>query len=295
VDLPGVRLTCAGLTTVNSEIQIFKDFGRGCVCNRDFFIKITRVHKSKDHFTNSSVTDKIKMLFFALNKHPETIMLQPSVLKKRVFYPAFLASISLLFANCATICGGSKYYAHVVVNDKPNAKIMYDGAFEGAGKAVISVRRKDAKRFSFTVQQEGCAEQHYRFRSRTFRGWALGGTVITWTYVVIPIGLVVDLATGALWKPNVYEKGIKKMDFKNFRYNVDYTATCKTETKTPAATTLKKEIQTDVIYLKNGNTVKGTIIENIPGDRIQIRIPDGDIILYKADEIDRITNESVTE
>lgn len=102
---------------------------------------------------------------------------------KRFLYAASLSFVSTLFANCATICGGSRYYAHVVVNDKPNARIMYNGALEGTGKAVISVKRTDAKRFAFTVQQDGCSEQQFRFKSRVFRGWALAGSLITWSYL----------------------------------------------------------------------------------------------------------------
>lgn len=216
---------------------------------------------------------------------------------RRLLYAASLSFVSTLFANCATICGGSRYYAHVVVKDKPNARIMYEGSLEGTGKAVISVPRKDIRRFSFTVQQDGCSEQRYQYKSRTFRGWALAGTLLTWTYGPIPIGAIVDLSTAALWKPNVHERGIKKLDFKNFRYTVDYTASCTTRAKTgtPVAAKDGEEKATDIIYLKNGNTARGTIIENTPNRQVQIRIEDGDIILYPAAEIDRIEQERTTE
>ncbi|HTN16919.1 MAG TPA: hypothetical protein VL092_04500 [Chitinophagaceae bacterium] len=216
---------------------------------------------------------------------------------KRIVYAAVAIACSLSFTHCATICGGSKYYAHVVVNDKPNAKIMYEGYLEGTGKAVISVKRADAKRFAFTVQQEGCSEQRYQFKSRTFRGWALGGTIITWSYFGIPVGVVVDLATGALWKPNVYERGIKKLDFKNFKYTVDYTASCTAPAKTNTHESAKdaKEQAADILYLKNGTIVRGMIIENTPNKQVQIRVEGGDIVLYPSDEIGRVEKESIAE
>jgi len=214
---------------------------------------------------------------------------------KRIVYAAVAIACSLSFTHCATICGGSKYYAHVVVNDKPNAKIMYEGYLEGTGKAVISVKRADAKRFAFTVQQEGCSEQRYQFKSRTFRGWALAGTLLTWTYGPIPIGAIVDLSTGALWKPNVHERGIKKMDFKNFRYNVDYSGTCRKAKNDQAAPAAQNEATTDILYLKNGIIVRGMIIENTPNKQVQIRVEGGDIVLYPAAEIDRVEKESIAE
>jgi hypothetical protein len=45
--------------------------------------------------------------------------------------------------------------------------------------------------------------------------------------IPLPWGIVVDFATGALWKPNVGEKGVTKVDFKNYNYEVKY-AGCST-------------------------------------------------------------------
>ncbi|MCX7985258.1 MAG: hypothetical protein N3A63_10200 [Bacteroidetes bacterium] len=51
----------------------------------------------------------------------------------------------------------------------------------------------------------------------------------------------------------------------------------------------------DVVYLKNGSIVKGTIIEMIPNQSIKIQTGDGSIFVYSMAEIDRITKEEVSK
>lgn len=201
-----------------------------------------------------------------------------------------LISISCL-SSCATIFGGARYNATVVVNNKPNATIIYQGENVGRGKAYISVKRKEANKFSFIVKEDGCEEQKYSFRSRTFRGWALFGSLITFTGTinavpVLPIGAIIDVSTGAVWKPDVYEKGVIKQNYKNYKYLVDYTKSCQPENATANLN--------DLLYLTNGKIIRGKIIENLPNQRVQIRILDGNIELYPYSEIEKITQESQT-
>jgi len=47
----------------------------------------------------------------------------------------------------------------------------------------------------------------------------------------------------------------------------------------------------DVVYLKNGNIIKGHIIEQIPGETIKIETLVGDIIVLKFSEIRRIEKQ----
>lgn len=209
---------------------------------------------------------------------------------------ALLVSCSILYSSCATICGGSKYNAHIVVNKRPNAKIIYKGEEVGTGKATVSVKRREANRFAFSVKEENCDEENYRFKSRTFRGWAMIGSIITWTVSVngvplLPVGLVIDLSNGSLWKPNVFEKNVDKLNYKNFKYTVDYNRSCSTQKVVPINPGATK---TDIIYLKDGTIIKGTIIERAADKSIQIRIADGNIVLYKNDEIDK-TEQVITE
>ena len=82
------------------------------------------------------------------------------------------------------------------------------------------------------MKEDSCQEQTFDYVSKTFRGWALAGTIVTFTGtaggVPLPWGVALDLITGALWKPNVMERGVTKDDYKNFNYLVKYTG-CSTK------------------------------------------------------------------
>jgi hypothetical protein len=43
----------------------------------------------------------------------------------------------------------------------------------------------------------------------------------------------------------------------------------------------------DVVYLKNGSVIRGTILEMIPNETIKIETSDGSIFVYKLDEVER--------
>ena len=135
--------------------------------------------------------------------------------------------ILLGLSRCGTIVGGSAYYARVIVPNHPNAVIKYEGLAQGSGTAIVKVKRSKANSLSLSVKEEGYDEQVFPFKQRTFRGWAFIGTIVTWTGMVsgipLPWGLVVDLSDGSLWKPNLLEKGVAKMDHKNYIYTLDYT------------------------------------------------------------------------
>ena len=45
----------------------------------------------------------------------------------------------------------------------------------------------------------------------------------------------------------------------------------------------------DVVYLKNGSIIHGTIIEEVPNKSVKIETRDGDIFVYQMDEIEKIT------
>jgi hypothetical protein len=209
---------------------------------------------------------------------------------KNIKLALFLIAASLfLFTSCATIVGGSKYNAHVEVTGRPNAKIYYNGNLKGSGNATFKVRRNEANKFTFTVLEDGCNEQKYNFTSHTFRGWALAGSIISWTSstgtgIPLPFGVIVDLATGAYWKPDVKEKGVSKQNYKNFKYTVSYYECTQ---KNPE----NNEQFTDIIYLKNGTVFKGKIIERIFNDYIKFETKLGNVFFIKLDEIDKMTKE----
>ena len=51
----------------------------------------------------------------------------------------------------------------------------------------------------------------------------------------------------------------------------------------------------DVVHLKNGGLVRGTIIEQIPGESLKIKTRDGNVFIYTMDEIAKMSKEPVME
>jgi len=49
----------------------------------------------------------------------------------------------------------------------------------------------------------------------------------------------------------------------------------------------------DIIYLKNGSRVKGTVIEHIPNVGIKLQTSDGSLFVFKTEEIEKMEKESV--
>ena len=49
----------------------------------------------------------------------------------------------------------------------------------------------------------------------------------------------------------------------------------------------------DVVHLKNGGLIRGTIIEQIPGESLKIKTRDGNVFVYTMDEIAKMSKEPV--
>ena len=49
----------------------------------------------------------------------------------------------------------------------------------------------------------------------------------------------------------------------------------------------------DVVHLKNGGLIRGTIIEQIPGESLKIKTRDGNVFIYTMDEIAKMSREPV--
>ncbi len=52
-----------------------------------------------------------------------------------------------------------------------------------------------------------------------------------------------------------------------------------------------QQVMQDVIYLKNGSIIRGTIIEQIPNKTMKIKTIDGSVFVYEIIEIEKITKE----
>jgi len=49
----------------------------------------------------------------------------------------------------------------------------------------------------------------------------------------------------------------------------------------------------DVVYLKNGSIIRGTIIEQVTGESLKIETKDGNVFTFSEDEISRIAKEEM--
>lgn len=214
-------------------------------------------------------------------------------MKKKLLVNLILIVImTTLFTSCGTIIGGSNYNAHVLVENSPTAKIYYNNEFKGVGDATFKVKRKDANKLSITVKEDGGQEQVFEYKSRTFRGWAFAGTVLTWTGFIgsipVPWGIIMDLSTGSLWKPDVNEKGIIKEDYKNFNYHLELS----NPSKIPQ-NNIENITYEDFVYTKEGTIITGVIIEQIPNVQLKIQLKDKSITTLRFDEIQKITKEQI--
>ncbi len=45
----------------------------------------------------------------------------------------------------------------------------------------------------------------------------------------------------------------------------------------------------EVVYLKNGGVIRGLIIEQKPNESLKIQTVDGNVFVYKMDEVDKVT------
>ena len=43
----------------------------------------------------------------------------------------------------------------------------------------------------------------------------------------------------------------------------------------------------DVVYLKNGSVIRGTVIEQVPGKSLKIKTSDGSVFVYTMDEVEK--------
>jgi len=215
--------------------------------------------------------------------------------------------VVFLFSSCATIFGGAKYNAHVIVNGSPGAKITYNNRYIGYGTASFKVNRKDANKVTIAVQENGCEEQIFHYTNRGFRGWPFFSSLILWTSfypgtnIILPWGVALDFVTGAVWKPDVMEQGVMKMDYKNFQYIINYIPECDRTEIAPTKITqnqntlqissASRETFVDVLHLKDGNTVKGIIIELDPRKFVKIQNLNNEVFLFTMSDIVRISKE----
>jgi len=184
-------------------------------------------------------------------------------------------AIIFIISSCATTVGGSYYYANVQVKGKPFTKIYYKNALKGTGTAMLKIKRSEANNFAVTLKEDSCQDQTFNYTSRTFRGYAFTATAFT------GFGALTDLLSGAVWKPDVSEKGISQENYKIFSYSIDYFG-C-------PSTFIDQKISNkiiDLIYLKNGNILSGLIFEESEFG-YKFKPKDGEIAFIKKENVTR--------
>lgn len=203
---------------------------------------------------------------------------------------------SYVLSSCGTIVGGSRYTAHLLTRDRPEAKIYYNGNWIGTGGAIVELKRAHANRLSFLVKEDGCEDQTFTFNSRTFRGVPLVIDIL-WvlpSYLISGVSLITDLSTGSFWKPNKAERGITKLNYDNYQYTLDYLG-CPEEKKKKEEQPQQDSVLIDHVYLKNGGIIKGTILEMVPNVQIKVETRDGSIFVYKMEEVEKMTKEKAVK
>ena len=58
---------------------------------------------------------------------------------------------------------------------------------------------------------------------------------------------------------------------------------------------LYSQTNVNVVHLKNGSVLKGVILEQIPNESLKLRLYDGSVFVFRADEIEKITLEEAVQ
>lgn len=62
----------------------------------------------------------------------------------------------------------------------------------------------------------------------------------------------------------------------------------------PAETTAQKVLTRDVVMLKNGSILKGTLVDFSDSSGVRIKLADGSLLVYAMSEVLRITKDTVS-
>ncbi len=97
--------------------------------------------------------------------------------------------------------------------------------------------------------------------------------------------MIVDFATGSLYKPDIREEGVSKHNYKRYNYNVQLPQTLQQNFQ-------KNNQSLDVVHLKSGISYSGIIIEEIPNISLKIQTKDLKVYEVKIEEIAKISKEN---
>jgi len=137
-------------------------------------------------------------------------------MKKRISVVVVSLSMLVLLNSCGVMFGGSRYEGTIVAKDRPNAAIYVDGQKMGDGQVTALFPRNKA--LNVELKEEGCDTKKQTFNT-AFRTGNFILSVVSFGL----LGLGVDLATGAVYKPDhINNPAVKKVSDKKYTFNVDY-------------------------------------------------------------------------
>ena len=137
-------------------------------------------------------------------------------MKKRTTIAAISLSMLITLNSCGVMFGGSKYEGTITAKDHPNAEIIINGEKMGNGSVTGLYPRN--KPLVVEIKEKGCPSKTENFVN-TLRTGNLILSAISWGLV----GIIVDLATGASFKPEHKKNtAVEKVDDKKYNFNVDY-------------------------------------------------------------------------
>ena len=123
-------------------------------------------------------------------------------------------AFSALFSSCATILDGSK--TRIKVYGFPtDAKIFYNGAYQGIGSQTIGVQKSAVKKGTakIEVRKEGFETATITLNKKTRVGFIVLDVVFGTPLLFIP--LIIDVVTGNLTavRPGIIEYNLEKKVF----------------------------------------------------------------------------------
>jgi hypothetical protein len=134
---------------------------------------------------------------------------------KKISIVALLLSMTILLNSCGVMFGGSKYNGTITVKDHPNAEIYVNGKKLGNGTATSLFPRN--KVLAVEVRESGCET-----KTQTFNNVFRTGNFILSAFSWGLLGILVDIATGASFKPDHKSNpSVKKESTKDFTFTVD--------------------------------------------------------------------------
>lgn len=135
---------------------------------------------------------------------------------KVLFGAIGILMLSAICSSCGLMFGGSKFQGSIVAKDHPNATIYVNGSSIGKGAAMGLFPRN--RPLTVELREEGCAAKSQTFNN-TFRGGNFALSLVCWGLT----GILVDLASGASFKPDhKHNPAVEKLSDKNFSFIVDY-------------------------------------------------------------------------